>query len=307
MQKLRISKLVLYLAIIFVSCKHIGKVSLHGKKIDIPESGSENSSDAAIPYVLSKPDREWTMPDELKEISGIVKMPGDTLLAIEDLHAALYFINVSQQQAIIAKKLTFDDVAKDKFDIEDVTMDSSHTIYALWSHGVIFKISNWKDKMQVEANETNLDKKNNTEGLAYNPLTGELLIACKNESGIEGEKKSTRAVYAYDLASRKLKDEPFLVIEKKQLDKFISRKVDFYPSAIGVHPITHDVFIISTKGSKSIACFTQSGDLKGFEMLDPDLLPQPEGICFDYKGNIFISTEGKHGEAAHVYEYAWKK
>jgi len=277
------------------------------KKIDIPESGSENSSDAAIPYVLSKPDRAWTMPGELKEISGIVKMPGDTLLAIEDLHAALYFINVSQQQAIIAKKLTFDDVAKDKFDIEDVTMDSSHTIYALWSHGVIFKITNWRDKMQVEANETNLDKKNNTEGLAYNPVTGDLLIACKNESGLEGEKKSTRAVYAYDVASRKLKAEPFLVIEKKELDKFISQKVDFYPSAIGVHPISHDIFIISTKGNKSIACFSQSGDLKGFELLDPDLLPQPEGLCFDYKGNIFISTEGKHGEPAHVYEYAWKK
>ena len=87
----------------------------------------------------------------------------------------------------------------------------------------------------------------------------------------------------------------------------MSRKIDFYPSAIGVHPITHDIFIISTKWSKSIACFTQSGDLKGFELLDRKLLPQPEGICFDYKGNIFISTEGRHGEPARVYEYAWNK
>lgn len=303
----RLSNLLLYLPIFFSSCRDSGKISLHGKKIDFPESPSENSKDAAIPYALTKPDRTWIMPGELKEISGIVKMPGDTLLAIEDLHAALYFINVSKQQAVIAKKLTFEEVAKDKFDIEDVTMDSSHTIYALWSHGVIFKITNWKDKMQVEVDETNLDKKNNTEGIAYNPLTGNLLVACKNESGLEGEKKSTRAVYAYNVASRKLKDEPFLVIEKKELDKFMSRKVDFYPSAIGVHPLTHDIFIISTKGSKSIACFNQSGDLKGFELLDPDLLPQPEGICFDFKGNIFISTEGKHGEAARVYEYAWIK
>jgi len=303
----RLSKLVLYLAIMFFSCKDFGKVSLHAKKIDIPESPSENLKEAAIPYVLTKPDRDWTMPDDLKEISGIVKMPGDTLLAIEDLHAALYFINVSKPVAVIAKTLTFDQVAKDKFDIEDVTMDSSHTIYALWSHGVIFKITNWKDKMQVETDETNLDKKNNTEGLAYNPLTRNLLVACKNESGLKDEKKSTRAVYAYDVAARKLKDEPFLVIEKKELDKFMSRKVHFYPSAIGVHPLTHDIFIISTKGTKSIACFSQSGDLKGFELLDPELLPQPEGLCFDFKGDIFISTEGRHGEAAHVYEYAWKK
>jgi len=310
----RLSKLTLYLAILLFSCTrmgkactHVGKVSLHGKKVDVPESPSEDLSDPAIPYVLTKPDRAWTMPDELKEISGIVKMPGDTLLAIEDLHPTLYFINVSQEKAVIAKKLSFAEVAKDKFDIEDVTMDSSHMIYALWSHGVIFKITNWKDKMQVDVDETTLDKKNNTEGLAYNPFSGDLLIACKNESGLEGENKSTRAVYAYDVASRKIKDTPFLVIEKKELDKFASRKVDFYPSAIGVHPLTHDIFIISTKGSKSIACFSQSGVLKGFEILDPELLPQPEGICFDYKGNIFISTEGKHGAAAQVYEYAWKK
>jgi len=303
----RLSNLLLCLPIIFSSCKDLGKMSFHAKKIDFPESPSENSKDAAIPYALAKPDRTWIMPDELREISGIVKMPGDTLLAIEDLHPALYFINVHKRQAVIAKKLTFEEVAKDKFDIEDVTMDSSHTIYALWSHGVIFKITNWKDKMQVEDDETNLDKKNNTEGIAYNPVTGNLLVACKNESGLVGEKKSTRAVYAYDVASRKLKDEPFLVIEEKELDKFMSKKVDFYPSAIAVHPLTHDIFIISTKGSKSIACFNQSGDLKGFELLDPDLLPQPEGICFDFKGNIFISTEGKHGEPARVYEYAWKQ
>ena len=304
---IRLSTLALSVAIVFLSCKDLGKVSLHAKKVDIPDSPSEDSRDTAIRYILKKPDRMWIMPDDLKEISGIVKMPGDTLLAIEDLHPALYFINVTNQQAVITKTLKFEDVAKDKFDIEDVTMDSSHTIYALWSHGVIFKITHWRDKMQVEEDETNLDKKNNTEGLAYNPVTGNLLVACKNESGLADEKKSTRAVYAYDVAKRKLKDEPFMVIEKKALDKFMSRKVDFYPSAIGVHPITHDIFIISTKGTKGIACFSQSGDLKGFELLDPELLPQPEGICFDYKGNMFISTEGRHGEPAHVYEYAWKK
>jgi uncharacterized protein YjiK len=303
----RLSKFILFLTIIFSACSDLGKAKIHLKKIDIPDSPSENEKDAAIPYILEKPDRKWKMPDDLKEISGIVKMPGDTLLAIEDLHPILYFIDVSKPNAVIAKKLTFEDVAKDKFDIEDVTMDSSHTIYAIWSHGVIFKITDWRNKMHAEPIETGLDKKNNTEGIAYNPATGNLLVACKNESGLEDEKKSTRAVYAYDTSSEKLKQEPFLVIEKKEIDRFMSRKVEFYPSAIGVHPISHDIFVISTKGNKSIACFDQSGKLKGFEFLDPELLPQPEGICFDQKGNIFISTEGRHGEPAYVYEFAFKK
>ena len=181
------------------------------------------------------------------------------------------------------------------------------TIYALWSHASVFKIWNWRSKIQAKEYSTFLDKKNNTEGLAYDPVSGDLLIACKNESGNEDEKKTTKAVYEFDVKKDELKADPFLLVEQKDFKKFIADKVEFFPSGITVHPVSHDIYIISTRGNKCIACYSHSGQLKSFEYLDKDLLPQPEGICFDASGNLYISTEGKHGEAASICKFAKTK
>lgn len=253
-------------------------------------------------YDLKHPLQTWKLPDAMNEISGIVKLGGDSMLAIEDLHANLYFLKLQGSNASVINTLPFAANQKDKFDIEDVAMIKD-TIYALWSHASVFKIWNWKTNLQSKEYETFLDKKNNTEGLAYDPVTGDLLIACKGESGDEDEKKSTRAIYEFDVKAGTLKSNPFLLIGKNDFKKFVTDKVEFYPSGIAVHPTTHDIYVISTKGDKCIACYNHSGQLKSFEYLDKDLLPQPEGICFDTEGNLYISTEARHKEPAAIYKF----
>ena len=53
---------------------------------------NENNDQLTISgYDLKHPSQTWKLPEQLKEISGIVKLGGDSLLAIEDLHASLYF------------------------------------------------------------------------------------------------------------------------------------------------------------------------------------------------------------------------
>ena len=277
----------------------------HETKSKKPEN--ENNDQVPISgYDLKHPSQLWKLPEQLKEISGIVKLGGDSLLAIEDLHASLYFLKLQNSSAAIVANLPFAETEKDKFDIEDVAMIGD-TVYALWSHASVFKIWNWKSKIQSKEYSTFLDKKNNTEGLAYDPVSGNLLIACKKESGDEDEKKTTRAVYEFDVKKGELKPSPFLLVEMKDFKKFIADKVEFFPSGIAVQPSTHDIYIISTRGNKCIACYNHSGQLKSLEYLDKDLLPQPEGICFDAAANLYISTEGKHGEAAAIYEFSKTK
>ncbi|HZJ59341.1 MAG TPA: SdiA-regulated domain-containing protein, partial [Chitinophagaceae bacterium] len=277
----------------------------HETKSKKPEN--ENNDQVPISgYDLNHPSQSWKLPEQLKEISGIVKLGGDSLLAIEDLHANLYFLKLQNSSAAILANLPFAETEKDKFDIEDVAMIGD-TVYALWSHASVFKIWNWKSKIQSKEYSTFLDKKNNTEGLAYDPVSGNLLIACKKESGDEDEKKTTRAVYEFDVKKGELKPSPFLLVEMKDFKKFIADKVEFFPSGIAVQPSTHDIYIISTRGNKCIACYNHSGQLKSFEYLDKDLLPQPEGICFDAAANLYISTEGKHGEAPAIYEFSKTK
>jgi len=251
-------------------------------------------------FDLTKPIAKWVLPDELLEVSGIVKLDSNKMLAIEDLHAKLYVLTLDNGKAVIADTISFHKTAKEKFDIEDLALVGD-TAYALWSHGDIFKIKDWKKTRQVSEIKTGLDKKNNTEGLAYDPVTGNLLIACKDESGEGDEKKSTRSVFEYDLRSNSLKQAPFLLIEKISGDK-----VKFYPSAIAVHPVTHDIYVLSSKDTKCIAQFSHDGKLIAFDYLDKDILLQPEGLCFDATGNLYISTEGKNGASPYIYEFGVK-
>lgn len=45
------------------------------------------------------------------------------------------------------------------------------------------------------------------------------------------------------------------------------------------------------------------GTIKAFQFIDKDLMPQPEGICFSPEGELYISSEGKKGEAWKLFEF----
>ena len=272
------------------------------KKEKEPSLFSQQSTN----YDLVHPTKTLVLSDSLAEISGIVFTKNGRLLAIEDLHPIIYELKVEESSAMIVNKIEFKQTDKEKFDFEDLAVVDD-TVYALWSHGAIFKIIDQKGGATSERKKTWLKKENNTEGLAYDPLSGNLLVACKDDAGLQDEKKSTRAIYEFDMKADSLKTNPFMLINKKDFENVAGEKIDFYPAAIAVHPITHDIFIISTKDTKCIAQFTHDGKLKAFDYLEKEMLPQPEGICFDKNGNLYISTEARHGKKPFIYEFAVKK
>ena len=275
------------------------------KKDKSNKSESVKENNVSQSYDLSHPLKKWVLPDELKEISGQAWIDKNHLLAIEDLHPTLYLLRLDSTMSI-EKTSTFKDSSDKKFDLEDITI-VDEVAYALWSHGKIYKITSWQNNPGIQKFKTGLSKENNTEGLCYDPVSHNLLIACKNESDIEDEKKSTRSIFEFDLKANTLKMEPFLLIHKKDFEKLTSEKILFFPSAIAVHPITHDIYILSTKDSKCMAQYSYTGELKSLQFFDKDVLPQPEGICFAPDGTMYISTEGRHGEQAAIFEFSYSK
>ena len=253
-------------------------------------------------YDLSKPEKKWELPAELLEISGNTWIDNDHLLAIEDQSPNLYILKLESNKASIENRIGLKENTDKKLDLEDVTLVNNNA-YALSSHGDIYKIKDWKNKPELEVINTFLAKDNNTEGICFDPVTKNLLIACKNESDISDEKKSTRAIYEFDLATDTLKNEPFLLIQKKDICKMSNDKLEFFPSAVDVHPVTHDVYILSTRETKCMAIYSHDGVLKSFQLIDKDLLPQPEGICFAPDGTLYISTEGKNGVPALILQF----
>ena len=272
---------------------------LSGTSVD---SSKGYNKETGYHYDLKNPKRTWNLPSSLVEVSGNTWVNKTHLILIDDRHPNLYLIKIDDKEAVLEKTIPFQDDEKDKFDIEDVTI-VNNIVYALWSHGILFKITNWNSRPVVKEIPTFLSKENNTEGLCYDPVTKKLLIACKYNSGIADAGKSTKAVYQFDMDTEKLEKNPFLIIHKKDFEKLAGNKLVFYPSAIAVHPVTHNIYLLSTRENKCMAVFNRAGTLISFQFIDEDLMPQPEGICFSPEGNLYISSEGKKGAPGKLLEF----
>jgi uncharacterized protein YjiK len=81
------------------------------------------------------------------------------------------------------------------------------------------------------------------------------------------------------------------------------RKTVFNPSGISVHPLTQEVYILSSEGN-TLLVLAPSGKIIHAIHLKKSLFPQPEGIAFDSNGTMYIANEG-HGEKATIKTFKY--
>ena len=285
---------------ILISCK--SNTQKETSKTHVKENtDTVSNSKTSFKYDLKKPTHSWVLPPELVEVSGNAWIDKDHLILIEDLHPNLYYVKFDEKTATLEKTVPFVETDKEKVDIEDVTI-VDNVVYALWSHGALFKITDWQNKPQVEKIKTGLSKDNNTEGLCFDPVTKQFLISCKDSSGT-GEDYSAKAVYSFNIEQSKLSEKPFMTIHPKDFKSITGNDLSFNPSAIAIHPITNDIYILTTRDNKGLAVFTHDGVLKSYQSIDKDLMEQPEGICFNPMGKLIISSQGKKGDPGNLFEF----
>ncbi len=261
-------------------------------------------------YALGNPDQKFTMPASLEEISGISWTGKGTLACIQDENGIIYCYNLEKEKVVSEVKFGKDG------DYEDISV-VKNTAYVLKSNGHIFRVKNFKkDKIKVKRYKTLLSKKNDAEGMFYDSSENRLLIACKGSPSIEKENpyKGYRAVYSFDLETKQMLEEPAYLIDLRKIDSYkdqgnftqFSSKLakilgitdpyaSFRPSGIAIHPLTDEIYIISSVG-KLLAVLDREGFILDVHALDPNLFRQPEGICFSPEGDLYISNEGKGGK-----------
>lgn len=249
-------------------------------------------------YDLETPEKTIDLPSSLKEISGVSLCNSQKYLwAIQDEEAKIFQIEIASGMIIDSISFWKDG---DYEAIEVVGED----IYVLKNTGTIYQVKKTKtDSLNVNKFNSYLCKDDDTEGLGFDPTQNRLLIACKNGSS------EKRKIYAFDLAEHDLNKEVAFKIEKeavheylkahpklkkhKKLEEMFGKKdFEFAPSAIAVHPKSGEIYVLSSKG-KTLFVFDGDGTLIHIEKMEKEIHEQPEGICFDQKGNLFISNEGK--------------
>lgn len=250
-----------------------------------------------IPYNLSTPDTLFIMPDALQEISGITFWDQNLLAAIEDEHGIIYFISTRSGQ--VERKIRFE---KDG-DYEDITAVDS-IIYVLKSDGEIFKIEDFEsNNLSAKKFKNHLSAKNNTEGLCYIPSKQILWIACK-ESAKKNSK--SRSIFSFNLSTDQLSAEEIFTIKYEEANQFYQAKYQtekelvLMPSAIAVHPVNNDIYILSGP-AKLLIILGSTYDVKEIVKLPTFYATQAEGIAFTPDGDLFIASEGKGAKATIAY------
>jgi hypothetical protein len=239
-------------------------------------------------YNLNKPEKKWEMPFELREISGFVLVENQKIIAENDEEGKLFIYDLKKKS--IEKTIRF---GKNN-DYEDIAINGE-TVYILRSDGTIFEIMNYRTIPKTIKHNTLLSQNDDTEGLFFDATKNRLLIACKENSS-PLEHKKTRLIYEFSLKNNTLNPKPIITISEEEIKKKHNNFKHFAPSGIAIHPITKNIFVISSVG-KIMTELSPEGKLLNVFDLNYHHFQQPEGINFAKNGDLYISNEGKEGKA----------
>ena len=134
-------------------------------------------------------------------------------------------------------------------DLEGIAAKKGETrrdsIFMVNSSGAILRFLPGKDgeKVAFQTFKTPLSARNDVEGLAYDPVTDCLLLACKDEASADYKNPlpvDQKAVYAFSLKTYKLLPKPRFLIPMLKITA-ATREKEFCPSSIERHPRTDEV------------------------------------------------------------------
>lgn len=279
---------------------------------------STQDPDVSFGYRLSNPDEKYILPGKLQEVSGLGYLGNDKIGCLQDEDGIIFIFDLLKKE--VTKKIDF---GKDK-DYEGFDIDGT-SAFVLRSDGQIFEIKNFMSKKRkLKKHDTSLSGKNDTEGLCFDKRNDRLLIACKGSPGKGKSLENKKAIYAYNLKKNELEKKPVFTIDIEEIQSTLNTslvvknyerivrffkpskgQITFRPSGISIHPITEEIYIISSVG-KLLVILKSNGKISHVEKLPSKLFKQPEGITFSEDGDLFISNEGAGGKA-NILKFNYKK
>ena len=268
-----------------------------------------------LPYNLEIPNQSFPLDAALNEISGLTTSPNaDLLAAVNDEKGQIYFINKK------TGKSTPSIVFENEGDFEGLEFVAD-TLWVVKSKGKLFKL--WHldktpfDMMPVKIE--NLSKADNIEGLGYDAQNKRLLLAQKGDKNSIEQK---RTIFAFDLTTQTPSVKKVFDINLADFQAFLRGKTgekyekliqdyittplqtgfDFGPSGIAVHPISGNIYVISSI-NKILMVLTPEGKIVDIAKLNKAIFKQPEGICFDANGTMYISSEIKDAATSMLFVF----
>lgn len=270
------------------------------------------------PYDWEHPALSLELSEDLAEVSGLSNIPNSPYLyAVQDEDGILYLLDRETGRTV--QQIPF----WKEGDYEGIELIDG-VVYVVKSTGTVYRVTAAGTTDQtVEKYNGFLGSDNDIEGLGYDPAKGQLLLACKAEPGEDIDPNRYKAIYGFDLATSSFIEEPLLLLDRNAVDAYLSvckqgphhhklcdifsrEKEDFdlTPAAMAVHPLTGHYYLTSAKGNL-LLIIDPSGAILHIDKLPKQLHRQPEGLCFDEQGNLYISNEQKKDNPPVIHYYPY--
>lgn len=268
--------------------------------------GCSSPQQTNLSFDFDHPAEIIKLPQRLHEISGICFYKKKELACVQDEKGIVFFYDIKKDK--LRNTIAF---AHNK-DYEGIT-DVNDTLYVLCSNGDISEIDSTSETGYANTYNTFLSKENNCEGLCFDKENYRLLVACKGKPKKGTAPHGTKAVYPFDLITKKLSETPAYIIDPDSVKIHLVEYEDtdvmsglfkknpaerdflFEPSEICIDPRTNDIFVLSSVG-KTILCLNKDGKINYAFHLNPKIFKQPEGLAFSKDGSMYISDEGREGK-----------
>ena len=270
-----------------------------------------------FPYDLENPMDKITLPNKLKEISGLgIDSTGQYLYAVQDEEGDLFIID--RKSGEIKEQIKF----HKEGDYEGIEFIEDRA-YIVKSTGTIYEIHDiGKPTQKRTKHKFDFSKSSDVEGLGYDPIDNSLLVSCKGKALRGEEAKLKKGIYSIDLKTMEMDTLPRYTVSLQAVKQFLDthqslvyfdklvkvfkpeEEFIFGPSGIAVHPKTGEIYITSAVGNVLIV-LSRDNEIKHLQKLRKKIHEQPEGIVFDANGTLFISNEGK-SEKGKIFSFAYQ-
>ncbi|HRD52417.1 MAG TPA: SdiA-regulated domain-containing protein [Flavobacteriales bacterium] len=259
---------------------------------------------SALPFHLNKPDRNYTLSPELREISALTDVDEYTVACVQDEQAMIYMLDL--RKGTIIQRMPFGPAG----DMEGLTRVGDE-YFALRSDGLVYRLALKPEAVSVLVLDSfHLELPNrNLEGLGYDERKGLVLISPKDFLKGEAGLRDRRVVYAYDPRNKRLLAEPVLSLSVSGVEAqaramgievptrtndkgqtISALKLRF--SSVAVDPRSELYYLLSAV-DRMLLVVDREAKLVSLQQLDAKLFPKPEGITFLPSGDLLISNEGK--------------
>lgn len=269
------------------------------------------SGQAKFSYELDKPGISHQLPAVLNEISGLTDIDNDHIACVQDELGIVFIYNFRRGELVSQHR--FDSVG----DFEGLTY-TGKSLYILRSDGLLTEWSDFPtNKSSFIHYRLSLATSNN-EGLCYDPRFNRLLIAAKSKPQNHDE-KAERFIYAFDLETKKIMDEPVYRINAGHLaanakKSVINREVlnakgavkpfNFRPASLAVHPLTDELYVISA-ADQLLLVMNRNAEVLQMKQLPLAQFAKAEGITFLHNGTMIITNEAA-GKTPNLYVFEMK-